>query len=100
MWFQCSENGHASAGILKKLQKREYDLWYQSNLDASSKHQFGHMDRAAMYALRLVSVVPENAAKAQRKKATLQLYICGCFCMLGVDLVPETDTRQHNTIQS
>jgi len=43
-------------------------LWDQSNLDASSKHPFARVDRAAIQALRLVSVVPENAAKAQRKK--------------------------------
>jgi hypothetical protein len=67
----------------KESAKEEHDLRDQNNLVAS-KNPFSCVYRAATQALRLVSVVSENAAKAQRKKATLVLYICGCFCMLGV----------------
>jgi hypothetical protein len=65
------------------------------------KNPFSCVYLAGTQALRLVSVVPENAAKAQRKKkATPVLYICGCFCMVGVVFIPETDNREHKTNRS
>jgi len=83
---------------LKKLQEREYDLWYQSNLDASSKHQFGHMDRADIYALHLVSVVPENATTAQRKKLLSNCIYAVAFACLGSTSYPKP--TRGSTIQS
>ena len=52
----------------KESAKEEHDLRDQNNLVAS-KNPFSCVYRAATQALRLVSVVPENAAKAQRKKS-------------------------------
>ena len=49
-----------------KSAARKYDLWDQSNLDASSNHQFGRVDRAGIHALRLVSVDSEKKHCAEK----------------------------------
>ena len=61
----------------KESAKEEHDLRDQNNLVAS-KNPFSCVYRAATQALRLVSVVPENAAKAQRRKKLLS------YCMSAV----------------
>jgi len=43
---------------------------------------------------------PRTQRKHSAKKATPVLYICGCFCMVGVVFIPETDNREHKTNRS